>query len=48
MTTDAAGNPDSIHYRRTDGLQKPLGENEVLVKVEAAAVSHSFQGRPSD
>lgn len=40
MTIDAAGNPDSIYYRRADDLQAPLGEDEVIVQVEAAGVSH--------
>ncbi|XXH02126.1 polyketide synthase [Hypoxylon texense] len=39
MTIDSAGSPDSIYFRRTDVLQKPLGEDEILVRVEAAGVS---------
>ncbi|KAK7958473.1 polyketide synthase [Apiospora saccharicola] len=39
MTIDSAGSPDSIYYRRTDALQDPLGDEEVLVRVEAAGVS---------
>lgn len=38
MTIDSAGSPDSIYYRRTDVFQDPLGDEEVLVKVEAAGV----------
>ncbi|KAL8420676.1 hypothetical protein RB594_003459 [Gaeumannomyces avenae] len=40
MTMDAAGSPDSIYFRRTDVLQRPLGPEEVIVRVEAAGVSH--------
>ncbi|KAF2136192.1 uncharacterized protein K452DRAFT_302958 [Aplosporella prunicola CBS 121167] len=40
MTIDAAGSPDSIYYRRTDVPQQPLGEDEVVVQVEAAGVSY--------
>ena len=39
MTIDSAGSPDSIYYRRTEVLQDPLGDKEVLVRVEAAGVS---------
>ncbi|KAK8028300.1 polyketide synthase [Apiospora marii] len=39
MTIDSAGSPDSIYYRRTDVLQDPLGDTEVLVRVEVAGVS---------
>ncbi|KAK7997329.1 hypothetical protein PG989_005369 [Apiospora arundinis] len=39
MTIDSAGSPDSIYYRRTDVLQDPVGDDEVLVKVAAAGVS---------
>lgn len=39
MTIDAAGSPDSIYFRRTTVLQQLLGEDEVLVRVEAAGVS---------
>ncbi|KAK8042488.1 polyketide synthase [Apiospora phragmitis] len=39
MTIDSAGSPDSIYYRRTNVLQDNLGDEEVLVKVEAAGVS---------
>ncbi|KAL2145167.1 hypothetical protein VTI28DRAFT_7803 [Corynascus sepedonium] len=41
MTIDAAGSPDSIYFRRTKKpLQQALGEDEIVVKVEAAGVSH--------
>ncbi|KAK3290831.1 putative polyketide synthase [Chaetomium fimeti] len=40
MTIDAAGSPDSIYFRRTDALQQQLGEDEIVVKVEAAGVSY--------
>ncbi|KAK8119397.1 polyketide synthase [Apiospora kogelbergensis] len=39
MTIDSAGSPDSIYYRRTEVLQDLLGDEEVLVRVEAAGVS---------
>ncbi|RYC55767.1 hypothetical protein CHU98_g10440 [Xylaria longipes] len=40
MTVDAAGSADSIYYRRTDENQGPVGEDEIIVKVEAAGVSY--------
>ncbi|RYP74772.1 hypothetical protein DL769_003946 [Monosporascus sp. CRB-8-3] len=40
MTLDAAGSPDSIYFRRTDALQLPLGDDEVIVRVEAAGVTY--------
>lgn len=40
MTIDAAGSPDSIYYRRTDDLQTPLADDDVVIQVEAAGVSH--------
>lgn len=40
MTLDAAGSPDSIYFRRTDVLQKPLGDDEVIIRVEAAGMSY--------
>ncbi|KAK4098855.1 putative polyketide synthase [Parathielavia hyrcaniae] len=40
MTIDAAGSPDSIYFRRTNVLQEPVGDDEVVVKVEAAGVSY--------
>ena len=40
MTIEGAGSPDSIYYRRTDDLQKPLGDDEVIVEVEAAGLSY--------
>lgn len=40
MTIDVAGSPDSIYFRRTEALQKPLGEDEIIVQVEAVGVSH--------
>ncbi|GKT65670.1 polyketide synthase [Colletotrichum tofieldiae] len=38
LTIDAAGSPDTIYFQRTDLSQ--LGENEVIVRVEAAGVGH--------
>ncbi len=40
MTIENAGSPDSIYFRRTDVLQQPVGEDEIVVQVEAAGVSH--------
>ncbi|KAG8405408.1 Type I Iterative PKS [Metarhizium acridum] len=39
MTMDAAGSPSSIYFRRTDALQKPLDNDEVLVRVEATGMN---------
>ena len=38
MTIDAAGSPDTIYFQRTDVSH--LGEDEVVVSVEAAGVGH--------
>lgn len=40
MTVDAAGSADSIYFRRTDGNQQPVDEDEIVVKVEVAGVSY--------
>lgn len=40
MTIDAAGSPDTLYFRRTDVGEKALGDDEVLVRVEAAGLSH--------
>lgn len=40
MTIEGAGSPDSIYYRRTDALQKPVADDEVVVEVEAAGLSY--------
>lgn len=40
MTIDSAGSLDSIYFQRTDVLQQPVGEDEILIRVEAAGVSH--------
>lgn len=40
MTIEAAGSPDSIYYRQSDDLEPPLGDEEIIVQVEAAGVSH--------
>ncbi|KAI0543419.1 putative polyketide synthase [Xylaria curta] len=40
MTVDAAGSADSIYFRRTDSNQEPVGEDEIIVKVDAAGVSY--------
>ncbi|KAK7756454.1 putative PKS/NRPS-like protein biosynthetic cluster [Diatrype stigma] len=39
MTVDAAGSPDSIYFRRTNVPAQPLGDDEVLIRVEAAGVN---------
>jgi SAM-dependent methyltransferase len=39
MTVDAAGSPHSIYFRRTDVQAQSLGDDEVLVRVEAAGVN---------
>ncbi|TVY55852.1 Compactin diketide synthase mokB, partial [Lachnellula cervina] len=39
MTVDAAGSPDSIYFRENDVKTKPLGDDEVLIRVEAAGVN---------
>lgn len=39
LTMEAAGSPDSIYFRRTAGFQQPLGDDEILVQVEAAGLS---------
>lgn len=40
MTTEAAGSVDSIYFRRSDVPQQPVGDDEIVVQVEAAGVSH--------
>ncbi|KAM3417874.1 hypothetical protein BST61_g6094 [Cercospora zeina] len=39
MTVDAVGSLDSIYYRRVNLLESPLGEDEVLIKVQATGVN---------
>ncbi|KAL8989312.1 MAG: hypothetical protein Q9177_001774, partial [Variospora cf. flavescens] len=39
MTVDAAGSPDSIYFRKNDVKTQPLGDDEVLIRVEAAGVN---------
>ncbi|KAI1810659.1 putative polyketide synthase [Poronia punctata] len=39
MTVDAAGSPDAIYFKRTDILEQPLAEGEVLIKVEASGIN---------
>jgi NADPH:quinone reductase-like Zn-dependent oxidoreductase/malonyl CoA-acyl carrier protein transacylase/SAM-dependent methyltransferase len=40
MTVDAAGSPDSIYFKRTDTLEKPLASDDaILVRVEASGVN---------
>ncbi|KAE8862946.1 hypothetical protein PTNB29_05508 [Pyrenophora teres f. teres] len=38
MTIDAAGSPDTIYFQRTDASD--LGEDDVVIRVEAAGVGH--------
>ncbi|KAL9617355.1 MAG: hypothetical protein Q9160_007843 [Pyrenula sp. 1 TL-2023] len=40
MTIDVAGSPDSVYFRRTDILQQPLDDDEILIQIEAAGVSY--------
>ncbi|KAK0736272.1 hypothetical protein B0T21DRAFT_288533 [Apiosordaria backusii] len=40
MTMESAGSPESIYFKRTDVLQAPLGNDEVVVKTEAAGLSY--------
>ncbi|CAH0028125.1 unnamed protein product [Clonostachys rhizophaga] len=40
LTIEAAGSPDSLYYHRTNVLNEPLGDNEVLVEAEAAGLSY--------
>ncbi|KAK8091924.1 polyketide synthase [Apiospora hydei] len=40
MTIDVAGSPDTLYFRRTEVGEKPLGDDEVIVRVEAAGLSH--------
>ncbi|KIM94801.1 hypothetical protein OIDMADRAFT_172503 [Oidiodendron maius Zn] len=39
MTVDIAGSPDSIYFRKNDAKTQPLGDSEVLIRVEAAGVN---------
>ena len=39
MTVDAVGSPDSIYFRNSDTLAKELGDDEVIVRVEAAGMN---------
>lgn len=40
LTIEAAGNPDSIFFRRLPNVKDDIGDNEVLVEVTAAGLSH--------
>lgn len=40
MTIDAAGSPDTLYFRRTEVGHQPLGDDEVIVQVEAAGACH--------
>ncbi|KAK8076614.1 polyketide synthase [Apiospora phragmitis] len=40
MTIDVAGSPDTLYFRRTEVGEKALGDDEVIVRVEAAGLSH--------
>ncbi|KAJ4245071.1 hypothetical protein NW762_014282 [Fusarium torreyae] len=39
MTVDTAGSPDSIFFKRTDTLDQPLADDDILVQVEASGVN---------
>ncbi|KAI1267381.1 putative polyketide synthase [Xylariaceae sp. FL1019] len=39
MTVDTAGSPDAIYFKRTDILEQPVKNDEVLVKVEASGIN---------
>jgi acyl transferase domain-containing protein/NADPH:quinone reductase-like Zn-dependent oxidoreductase/SAM-dependent methyltransferase/acyl carrier protein len=39
MTVDAAGSPDSIFFKRTNTLEKPLADDDIVVQVEASGVN---------
>lgn len=39
MTVDAAGSPDAIYFRRTNVPAQALGDDEVLIRVEAAGIN---------
>ncbi|KAI4591597.1 Type I Iterative PKS [Pestalotiopsis sp. 9143b] len=40
LTIEAAGNPDSIFFRRLPDVRNNIGDDEVLVEVTAAGLSH--------
>lgn len=40
MTIDAAGSPDTLYFRRTEVGHQPLGDDEVIVQIEAAGACH--------
>lgn len=39
MTVDAVGSPDSIYWKRNNVLRQSLGEDEILIKIEASGVN---------
>lgn len=39
MTVDTAGSPDSIYFRKNDVKKDPLGDDEVLIRVEAVGIN---------
>ncbi|KAI0143582.1 putative polyketide synthase [Xylariaceae sp. FL1272] len=39
MTVDNAGSPDAIYFKRTDILEQPVRNDEVLIKVEASGIN---------
>ncbi|KAG6016048.1 Type I Iterative PKS [Claviceps pusilla] len=39
MTIDVAGSAESIYFRRTETLQQPLADGEIIIKVHAAGLS---------
>lgn len=39
MTVDTAGSPDAIYFKRTNVLEQPVADDEVLIKVEASGIN---------
>lgn len=39
MTVDSAGSPDSIYFKRSGILNQPLGDGDILVRVEASGLN---------
>lgn len=39
LTVDSAGSPDSIYFKRTDALQRTLGDDDILIRVHASGLN---------
>ncbi|KAI7969220.1 hypothetical protein EIK77_006125 [Talaromyces pinophilus] len=39
MTVDSAGSPDSIYFKRTGILNQPLGDGDILVRIEVLGLN---------